>query len=169
MASVHIARFVDMDYMFNISAGVGRGRPNQRLDVMLIQYLMNMAMNESVEGAVTSDAPIRPPDHPDALKTDGICGKDTQKFIDHYQTFRNANASFSGGNKLPIQFAVKADGAIDPWRYPIVLNFGLAGGSALGPSYTLVTLCYDAAKNSEISQGSFRTMPPELQRVLLAH
>jgi hypothetical protein len=169
MASVHIARFVDMDFMFNINAGVGRGRPNHRLDVMLVQYLLNMATNESVAGPVKTDAPIRPPDHPQPLKTDGICGTNTQKFIDHYQTFRNGNPNFSQGNKLPINFQLKADGAIDPWKYPVALNFALASGAPLGPTYTLVALCYDAAKSHEISHGAFTTMPPELQRVLLAH
>jgi hypothetical protein len=169
MASVHIARFVDMDYMFNIAAGVGRGRPNQRLDVMLVQYLLNLAMNESVSGNVTTDSPIRPADHPGPLNMDGICGRETQSFIDHYQAFRNTTRSFSGGNKLAIQFAVKADGAIDPWRYPAEVNFALASGQPGGRSYTMVTLCYDAAKNSEVAQGFFTTMPPDLRRILLAH
>ena len=81
MASVHIANYVDMTYMFNIGAGVGRKRPNRRMDVMLIQYLLNMATNVSVQGPVTSMNPIRPPDHREDLKTDGICGEKRRRSL----------------------------------------------------------------------------------------
>lgn len=156
--------------MFNISAGVGRGRSNLRLDVMLVQYLLNMAMNEARDGAVTTDIPIRPPDHPDPLNMDGVCGTNTQKFIDHYQAFRNANRSFSQGNRSQISMQVKPDGAIDPWTFPAQMNIQLGfGAPPLDRTHTLIALCYDAAKNSEVSRGSFATMPGDLKRILLTH
>lgn len=61
-----------MAYLFNISAGVGRNRPNYRLDVMLIQYLLNQATNKIALEYGSLSRLIRPPDHPGPLKMDGI-------------------------------------------------------------------------------------------------
>ena len=170
MASVHIPRFADIDFMFNISAGVGKNRPNHRLDVMLIQYLLNEATNVSVAGPVTSFNPIRPPELQDALVMDGIAGSKTNRFIAHYQSFRNRTATRSTANQMDVVFKVKEDGAIDPWRFPTGLNFAAAGaGGVLDSTFTLVALCFDAAKSSDVSRQSFSRMPQELVRLLCAH
>jgi hypothetical protein len=160
-----------MEFMFNIGAGVGRKRQNRRHDVMLIQYLLNMATEKVSQGGGSSvSGPIRPPDLVGGLVQDGICGNDTQKFIDFYQKFRNANANFSDGNNMNIKFHVAEDGAIDPWTFPVGLNFqNAATNSPLSRTDTLVTLSYDAAKSREISGGFFTTMHPELKRLLCAH
>lgn len=169
MASVHIARWVDMQFMFNISAGVGRGRPNHSLDVRLIQYLLNHATNEDRDGKVLRRQ--WPPGFHDDLKQDGICGPKTQTFIDFYQNYRNTHTTRSDGNDLPINFKVAQDGAIDPWKFPAQLNFGNARNksSGLTRTDTLVALCYDAAKSLDVGQGRFLDMHPELLKVLCAH
>src|SRR5215831_1955562 len=102
-----------MQYAFNISAGVGKNRPNQRLDVMLVQYLLNMATNETVAGPISSLTPIRPPEQEEDLVPDGICGTKTMRAIAFYQQFRNSNATFSDDNQMGIAVQVKEDGAID--------------------------------------------------------
>jgi len=165
MASVHIPRHVDIDFMFNISTGVGRGRANNRLDVMLIQYLLNQATDETVAAPITTKKFIRPPELSDPLKQDGICGEKTQRFIDFYQQFRNSHEDFSDANRMAFKFTVKADGAIDPWQFPIPMNvyYGV-----LTRSDTLVALNYDAAKSQEVSTQVFSTMHPDLQRILCA-
>jgi len=169
VASVHIARFADMQYAFNISAGVGKNRPNQRLDVMLVQYLLNLATNESVVGPISSLTPIRPPEQEEDLVPDGICGTKTMRAIAFYQQFRNRNATFSDDNQMGIAVQVKEDGAIDPWRFPADFNFVNSFGKPLGPTFTLIALSYDAAKNSDVKQGFFSQMPKELARILRAH
>ncbi len=165
MASVHIPRHVDIDFMFNISAGVGRGRANSRLDVMLIQYLLNQATDESVSPPVTTKRFIRPPELNEPLKQDGMCGEKTQRFIEFYQQFRNTHEDFSDANRRAFQFTVKADGAIDPWRFPIPMNV-LA--NVLTRTDTLIALNYDAAKSDDVSSGRFSQMHPDLQRLLCA-
>lgn len=169
MASVHIARWVDMEFMFNISAGVGRGRPNHKHDVMLIQYLLSHARNEDKDGSAYRR--IWPPDLHEALNQDGIVGTKTQKFIDFYQAYRNQNTTRSDRNQLPINFQVAQDGAIDPWKFPAQLNLANARnkGAVLTRTDTLVTLCYDAAKDDDIKSGYFHDMHPELLRILCAH
>lgn len=172
MASVHIARYVDMDFMFNIASGVGRGRQNQSLDVMLIQYLLSLATDEKVTGpGSTSFSPITPPEYAnDPIAKDGIYGTQTQRYIDFYQAFRNSHSQRSDQNKMDINMRVATDGAIDPWKYPAQLNFnGSQSGPALDRTSTLVALCYDAAKNFEIKGQTFATLPDRLKRVLLAH
>lgn len=169
MPSVHIANLVDMDYMFNIGAGVGKGRANQRLDVMLIQYLLLNARNTRIEPGGSSDSRIVPPELANELfRADGICGPKTLRYIEHYQAFRNANKQHSGANAFDIKVKVATDGAIDPWRYPATLNFAVGGG-VLNNSSTLVALCYDAARSWEFQQMHFSDMPRELRRILLAH
>lgn len=170
MASVHIANFVDMTFMFNINAGVGKNRPNQRLDVMLVQWLLRSAQNQVVRGPVTTNSPIQPPKYAaSVIGIDGICGQETLDYIAHYQKFRNSNRQHSGGNNMEINVKVATDGAIDPWRYPAVLRSmrSSSDSSLLSASSTLVALCYDAAKDT--SMHRFDAMPSELQKILLAH
>ncbi|RYF43433.1 MAG: hypothetical protein EOO25_03225 [Comamonadaceae bacterium] len=170
MPSVHIANLVDMAYMFNIGSGVGKGRANQRLDVMLVQYLLLHARNAEVHQGGSSDSRIVPPElSKELFKTDGICGPKTLRFIEYYQGFRNANKQHSGGNQFDINVKVATDGAIDPWRYPATLNFVHSAAKVLNNSSTLIALCYDAAKSLEFTQMGFSGMPPELRRILLAH
>jgi len=168
MASVHIANYVDMAYMFNITSGVGRGRANQRLDVMLIQYLLSQAMNEQASGSTTTWNHILPPDLVGGLNQDGICGDKTQRAIDFYQAFRNGHSTRSDANRMDIQFKVAQDGAIDPWRFPVAMNFGFTT-SQLSRTDTLVTLCYDAAKSRDFVSMNFSQMHPDLRRLLCAH
>ncbi len=171
MPSVHIANYVDMTYMFNINAGVGKGRANQRLDVMLIQYLLAHARNSEVFAGGGSDSRIIPPElAKEPFKADGICGPKTLRYIAHYQAFRNANNQYSMGNEFDIKSRVATDGAIDPWRYPSKLNFKHAASTeVLNNSSTLVALCYDSARSFEFTQYSFNDMPQDLKRLLLAH
>ena len=170
MASVHIARWADMEYMFNISAGVGRGRPNHHLDVMLVQYLLNLASDETKSENVTTWTLIRPPDLKNNLVMDGICGEKTQAFISHYQKHRNQTRQYSDVNQMAIVMKVKEDGAIDPWRHPVNLAFQHADASTpLASSLTMATLCYDAAKHDDMTSGFFRLMPDALRRILCAH
>lgn len=170
MASVHIAAYVDMRYMFNISAGVGRGRANQRLDVMLIQYLLSLARNTTVHPGGSSTRRIVPPELAnDLFKLDGICGPKTLRYIEFYQQFRNSHNQHSAGNDYDIKVVVKADGAIDPWAYPAEFNFVHRNNELLNRTSTLVTLCYDATQSHEFQMGSFESMPAELRRVLMAH
>ncbi len=170
MPSVHIANLVDMDYMFNIGAGVGKGRANQRLDVMLVQYLLIHARNAEAHQGGSSDSRIVPPElAKEPFKADGICGPKTLRYIAYYQEFRNGNKQHSGTNNMDIKIKVATDGAIDPWRYPATLNFVHSGASVLTNSSTLIALCYDAAKSLEFKQMGFGGMPPELKRILLAH
>lgn len=56
MASLHIARFVDVNYIFNIGAGVGKGRPNKYLDVLLVQYLLFCATNKAASVLILKSA-----------------------------------------------------------------------------------------------------------------
>lgn len=167
MPSVHIARFVDMDYMFNIGAGVGKGRPNARLDVMLVQYLLCHAEQESITPDGYSRGRIVPPEYKgQRLKVDGFCGPKTLRYIEYYQQFRNSHAQRSGGNEMPMRVQIKCDGAIDPWKFPVAMNFRHQNNEVLGSTYTLACLSYDAAKSDEFR--TFTEMPAELQRVLLA-
>ncbi len=165
MASVHIPRHVDIDFMFNIGGGVGQGRANSRLDVMLIQYLLNQATDEAVSPGFTVSSNIRPPEFNEPLKQDGFCGPKTQRCIEFYQQFRNTHKDFSDRNQQAFQFTVKADGAIDPWHFPIPVNV-LA--TVLTRTDTLVALNYDAAKSNDMSSGQFSQMHPDLQRSLCA-
>ena len=170
MASVHIANFVDMTFMFNINAGVGKNRANHRLDVMLVQWLLRSAQNVVVQGPVTMNSAIYPPKYVrSVIAIDGICGQETLDYIAHYQMFRNSNRQHSGGNKMEINVKVATDGAVDPWRYPAALQSMRSTNdpAPLSASSTLVALCYDAAKNASLQR--FEMMPPELQRILLAH
>ena len=168
MASVHIANFVDMTFMFNINAGVGKNRANQRLDVMLVQWLLRSARNVVVQGPVTTSIAIYPPKSR-LITIDGICGQETLDYIAHYQMFRNSNRQHSGGNKMEINVKVATDGAVDPWRYPAALRSMRSAddSSPLSASSTLVALCYDAAKDTNMHR--FEMMPPDLQKILLAH
>lgn len=167
MASVHIARFVDMNYLFNISSGVGRGRANSRLDVMLVQYLLNHAEQETARPDGYSRGRIVPPEYKLAsLKVDGVCGPKTLRYIEYYQQFRNSHAQRSGGNDMPMKVQIKCDGAVDPWKFPVAMNFRHQNNAVLGATYTLACLSYDAAKSDEFR--SFGQMPAELQRILLA-
>lgn len=170
MPSVHIANLVDMSYMFNIGAGVGKDRANHRLDVMLIQYLLSHARNTKTIPGGSSEKRILPPELAnEPFKVDGICGPKTLRYIAYYQEFRNANKQHSSRNEFDIKIKVATDGAIDPWRYPATLNFVHAGNALLTNSSTLVALCYDAARSMEFTSMNFGSMPAELKRVLLAH
>lgn len=64
---------------------------------------------------------------------------------------------------------VKADGAIDPWKYPVSLNFAFGINRPIASRLTLIALCYDAAKSIEYQNGRFDSMPEELRRKLCAH
>ena len=108
---------------------------------------------------------IRPPEFNEPLKQDGICGPKTQRWIEFYQEFRNTHADFSNVNKRAFQFTVKADGAIDPWHFPIPVNVFV---TTLTRTDTLVALNYDAAKSNDVSAEFFKDMHPDLKRILCA-
>lgn len=169
MASIHIARFVDINFMFNIRNGVGKGRMNDRLDVLLVQYLLKHATQETAVEFGTSQSRIIPPEYKgENIRVDGMCGPKTLRYIEYYQMFRNSHAQHSGGNEMPMAVRIKCDGAVDPWKYPLAMNFRHKNNEPIGSTYTLACLSYDAAKSHEIRTQMFDTMPIELQRVLLA-
>ena len=174
MASLHIAGYVDMNYIFNISAGVGKGRPNKYLDVLVVQYLLFCATNKTTSPNVTMWTAIFPPKYKNSSITmDGRCGTETLDYILYYQNFRNSNYTLSEGNKAQVTFNVATDGAVDPWTYPAEPNLQHLGGTREGKpmpaTKTLLALCYDAAKSRDFMNSSFEFMPRELQKVFLAH
>jgi hypothetical protein len=170
MASVHIARWVDMNFMFNISAGVGKSRPNRRLDVMLVQYLLRLAQNVAKTASGSTTSPIVPPDLAGELfKADGICGPKTLRYIEYYQQFRNSHNQRSDKNNLDVKFKVATDGAIDPWVYPAHVGMSFGGASQpVDSTRTLIALCYDAAKHPEAIAETYTEMPQELRKLLMA-
>lgn len=167
MASVHICSYADMNYMFNVSSGVGRNRPNLKMDVMLVQYLLRSAMNKSaIVNNIQTSSHIAPAQYKwYDLEMDGQCGPMTQAFIDNYQQFRNSNKEYSEANKMMLDIQVKTDGAVDRWNYPTKPNLRF-GNEQLVSASTLAALSYDFAKSPEARNMS--EMPIELARILKA-
>ena len=72
-------------WFYNVSAAVGLGRANNRVDVKLVQYLL-IRLFDRWKG-------IRPPGPP--ISVDGFCGPITARYIGHFQ--RRVMVSISDG------------------------------------------------------------------------
>jgi hypothetical protein len=171
MTSVHLTGDDDPKFVFNIAAGVGRNRPNRRLDVMLVQYLLSIVTQIEVERLPnlrrSTNTSIVPPEYKDQLfSVDGICGPKTMRYIEYYQQFRSSHRQESLDSDYDFQIKLKADGAVDRWAFPCVMKKSYTySDDPIPASSTLQSLNYDANWNN-LHNGKIDTMPMELRRVL---
>ena len=88
-----------MAYMLDVEAGVGQYAANKRLDVMLVQYLLQVwasrGLSDPVQRPIIMDSPI--------VATDGICGPKT---IGAIRSFEKAFPQTA------------PDGKVDPFSTP---------------------------------------------------
>jgi hypothetical protein len=120
-----------------VDAAVGPGCPNRRDDVLLVQHLLRIAWRP----AGTSPG-FRPPGESEPLKTDGIFGSTTAKFISFFQE-----------EAVRRRAIVKQDGRVDPV---------VAGSATSGRSHTFYTiLAMNAARNSRAPKQDDITADPE--------
>lgn len=82
---------------YTVTASVGEGGTNNRIDVMLVQMLLRVASEPSLS--------IRPPGE-QPIAVDGVCGPITKRHIRHFQT--EIRTRFN----IPIPSAI--DGRVDP-------------------------------------------------------
>jgi hypothetical protein len=106
---------VMLNLLYTVDQAVGRGRPNQRDDVALVQFFVRRVL----EG--WNDIP--PGDGP--LKIDGIFGDQTRRYIEYWQ---------KGENERSPGWMIE-DGVVSP----IADRSGEISGSG-GKAYTMVTL-----------------------------
>jgi peptidoglycan hydrolase-like protein with peptidoglycan-binding domain len=89
--------------LYDVDAAVGRGGPNRRDDVLLIQLLLRVATEDS------PDSPGYRPPGEDLIAIDGSYGRQTQAYIDFFQQ----EAKRRNPKQLPL-----TDGKIDPLHTP---------------------------------------------------
>ena len=142
--------------VFNIGHGVGKGRSNHTLDVLLVQYLLkhvplpkNRQLSSLAHGARMAVIAML-----NATDVDGVCGPGTLSSIALYQGLASGrqltpgvlNTSGATASGVPSPMfgttnGVINDGAVDPWTYPAQIHAVRPGHSdPLGPSLTLLML-----------------------------
>ena len=85
--------------LYDVDAAVGRAGANRRDDVLLIQFFLRIAMEDS------PDSPGYRPPGEDPIAIDGAYGRQTQAYIDFFQK----EAKKRNPDQLPL-----TDGKIDP-------------------------------------------------------
>ena len=97
---------------------VGRGRPNRRDDVLLVQFFLAALSSDLLQSGNRffnytnkqgTDFNYTVPNHR-PLQVDGTCGSETVAYIKHFQ----AEASKEAGIKA--EFVLVGDGAVSPIR-----------------------------------------------------
>ena len=177
MPSLHLSPQT-RSYCFNIDHAVGKGKPNHRLDVMLIQYLLRFVYaGKKIDPAYYKNF---------LLDMDGACGPSTLTAITAYQT-ENSKASATLTGQPPLKaglsptslnpvgtiFAhisgVEIDGSIDPWKFPAEMHTARVGNIRealkLKPSLTLLLLCAEFQQADE--SRSMMGMPTPLRKLFL--
>jgi len=105
--------------LFSVDQAVGPGCPNERRDVLLVQFFLRAATKPA--GGLP---PVQPPGQ-SVLMIDGIFGPKTAAYIKHYQVI-GGSAAYADGKVSPIQGG-SAVGAIHEKYLTIVhLNVGYA-------------------------------------------
>ncbi len=87
----------EMLVIYDVDAAVGRGGANHRDDILLIQFFLRVAME-------TADSPGYVPPGEDPIAIDGVYGRQTQAYIDFFQT--------EGKTRNPARLPI-TDGRID--------------------------------------------------------
>lgn len=118
MARVYLRNIGSFKVLLTVEQTVGRGCPNRRDDVMLVQFFLKVA----TDGGVPSGGYGPPGQQP--IKIDGIYGHQTQAYIDYYQAENSRRNPAS---------PLKADGRVDPVH-------GKALGSVTQSVYTILAL-----------------------------
>lgn len=105
--------------LHSVDQAVGPGCPNERRDVMLVQFFLRAATKPA--GGLPA---VQPPGQA-ALTVDGIFGPKTAAYIKHYQV-TGGSAAYADGKVSPVQGG-SAVGAIHEKYLTIVhLNVGYA-------------------------------------------
>jgi hypothetical protein len=109
---------------YTVDQAVGTGCPNRREDVLLVQHLLRIAWRDA--GASKG---FRPPGETEPLKTDGMFGPKTAKFIKFFQE----EAIRRGANCATDQ---RVDSAVS----------GTSSGGLSGKFYTILAM--NSARNA---------------------
>ena len=103
MARVYLRHVqAEMRVIYDIDAAVGRGGGNRKDDVLLIQFFLRVAMEDA-------DSPGYRPPGQGPIKIDGIYGRQTQAYIDFFQS----EAKKRNPQRMPI-----VDGKVSPLHTP---------------------------------------------------
>jgi hypothetical protein len=117
------AQFGTLSYV--VDRAVGEGRPNQRDDVLLVQFFLRTLGPRTVTGTTETYQPAGQPQ----IAIDGVCGTRTIAAIKNFQT------QFNKTQKSPTSgFALLTDGVVD------TLNNGGLFGPRQGHLLTIVRL-----------------------------
>lgn len=135
----------DVTVAYSIDNAVGRGCPNQREDVLLVQHLLRIAW----EDAPTSKG-FRPPAETRPLNVDGFFGQTTARFIEFFQ---------QEAQRRGVQ--ISQDGRVDP-----VLSGGTRGALS-NTFYTILAL--NSARNSRRAFQSDIASDPGFPQELMRH
>jgi len=81
---------------YSVEQAVGPGCPNERRDVMLVQFFLRAASKPA--GGLPA---VQPPGQA-ALTVDGVFGPKTAAYIKHYQTV-GGSAAYADGKVSPVQ------------------------------------------------------------------
>ncbi len=132
---------------YNVSMAVGLNAPNQRDDVMLVQYMLKRVYEKPVYPKFTLSQ------QRGEMTVDGICGPVTARWIGHFQT----DVRTTGANVL-----------VD-WR----IDRALAGMASISGTEYTIHLLNDAFRAHypdiyENMQGD-PDVPPEVRGALLLH
>lgn len=97
MARVYVAASLAfIKVLYSVDQAVGPGCPNEKRDVMLVQFLLRSAA-KSAGGLPAVQPPGQAP-----LVVDGIFGPKTAAYIKHYQTV-GGSAAYPDGKVSPLQ------------------------------------------------------------------
>jgi hypothetical protein len=111
---------VGVPYFYNVDSPVGPGCPNQRNDVLLVQYLL-VTINDN-PNAFSPPFPPLPLSPGESLKVDGVVGPITCRAIKHFQEVGKAR-----GNNIA------TDGRVDKAT-------GSGAGATLHTQFTIIFL-----------------------------
>jgi hypothetical protein len=143
---MNLGNQTDIKWIYNVSYPVGRGCPNYRDDVLLVQSFLNMLL----PCLTILDPSTRKQIH-SYLKLDGLFGPRTQGVIMGYQQ----NVKTRGG-------VIAADGRVDPAPES-------GWSQRLNVQYTTVWLNRDYRKNNGGKMATVSQFVPMLRAALLAN
>lgn len=137
-----------------VDNAVGAGCPNQREDVLLVQFFLRALGPKAASG--TTDQFYQPPGTP-PLAIDGVCGQRTAAAIKTFQT------QFDKGEPDPAGWgALIKDGVVHP------LNRGSMFGPRLGHLLTIVRLNSEYAFHFGVDRHNRIHQDPLFPRELLS-
>lgn len=136
----------DIKWLYNVSYPVGRGCPNRRDDVLLVQSFLNMLLP-----CLTILDPASGKRIQSYLKLDGLFGPRTQGVIMGYQK----NVKTRGG-------VITADGRVDP-------SPESGWSQRLNVQYTMVWMNRDYRNNNGGKMATADQFIPALRAALLAN